>query len=178
MSTPRPAASGADWTEDAIARLRALWDEGHPTAEIGRRLCVGKNAVIGKARRLHLTPRPNPIHRGAGSEPRAPKPWEIRGPTPPPRPASADPSLPPATRPAPVRPPVPQSVHAPSGRPCCWPIDEPGRPGFRFCGAGAAPGKPYCPEHAEVAYVRPGTARGRPDGACLDRYLRKLPQVL
>jgi len=37
---------------------------------------------------------------------------------------------------------------------CCWPIGEPGTPGFRFCGAPAIAGKPYCEEHAAVAYVR------------------------
>ena len=52
-----------DWTTDAVATLRTLWAEGHPTAEIGRRLSVTKNAVIGKARRLRLPPRPNPVRR-------------------------------------------------------------------------------------------------------------------
>ena len=48
-----------DWNEDAISRLRALWDEGHSTAEIGRRLGITKNAVVGKAHRLALPPRPS-----------------------------------------------------------------------------------------------------------------------
>jgi GcrA cell cycle regulator len=45
------------WNEDNTARLRELWDEGHPAAEIGRRLGITKNAVIGKAWRLDLPPR-------------------------------------------------------------------------------------------------------------------------
>jgi GcrA cell cycle regulator len=49
------------WNPDLIDRLIALWDEGHPTAEIGRRLAISKNAVIGKAHRLALTPRPSPL---------------------------------------------------------------------------------------------------------------------
>ena len=54
------------WNEDNTARLRELWDEGHPAAEIGRRLGITKNAVIGKAWRLDLPPRrvadgPNPV---------------------------------------------------------------------------------------------------------------------
>lgn len=41
--------------------LRRLWDEGVTTAEIGRRLGITKNAVVGKAHRLMLTPRPAPV---------------------------------------------------------------------------------------------------------------------
>ena len=76
-----------DWTTDAVATLRTLWAEGHPTAEIGRRLSVTKNAVIGKARRLRLPPRPNPVRRDG--KPRAPAPAR-RGPDPAPRPRHAE----------------------------------------------------------------------------------------
>ncbi|MGI4978680.1 MAG: GcrA family cell cycle regulator [Janthinobacterium lividum] len=54
-----------DWTDAVILSLRALWDEGLSTAEIGRRLGVTKNAVVGKAHRLVLPARPSPIRRGA-----------------------------------------------------------------------------------------------------------------
>lgn len=50
-----------DWTDDAKRRLRALWDDGHSTAEIGRRLMCSKNAVVGKAHRLSLPARPSPL---------------------------------------------------------------------------------------------------------------------
>ena len=53
-----------DWTDAVILDLRALWDEGLSTAEIGRRLGVTKNAVVGKAHRLVLPARPSPIRRG------------------------------------------------------------------------------------------------------------------
>jgi GcrA cell cycle regulator len=42
----------------------------------------------------------------------------------------------------------------PRARTCCWPLGEPGTVSFRFCGAEAIPGKPYCAEHAAVAYVK------------------------
>jgi GcrA cell cycle regulator len=45
------------WTRDRLVQLKQLWNEGIVTAEIGRRLGVSKNAVIGKAHRLGLTPR-------------------------------------------------------------------------------------------------------------------------
>lgn len=75
-----------DWTEDTIIRLRGLWAEGHSTAEIGRRLGVTKNAVVGKAHRLDLPARPSPIRRdGApGAQPRRPAPRRVAGPTLPP----------------------------------------------------------------------------------------------
>ncbi len=75
-----------DWTEETIIRLRGLWAEGHSTAEIGRRLGVTKNAVVGKAHRLDLPARPSPIRRdGApGAQPRRPAPRRVAGPTLPP----------------------------------------------------------------------------------------------
>ncbi|MGO9785646.1 MAG: GcrA family cell cycle regulator, partial [Stellaceae bacterium] len=42
------------WTPELIQNLSKLWDEGHSTAEIGRRLGISKNAVVGKAHRLAL----------------------------------------------------------------------------------------------------------------------------
>ena len=54
------------WTQDLIDNLGRLWAEGHSTAEIGRRLGLTKNAVVGKAHRLSLAPRPSPAARGLG----------------------------------------------------------------------------------------------------------------
>jgi GcrA cell cycle regulator len=45
------------WTSERIEELKALWDEGVTTAEIGRRIGVTKNAVIGKVHRIGLVPR-------------------------------------------------------------------------------------------------------------------------
>lgn len=163
-----------EWTDDVIVRLRALWMEGHSTAEIGRRLGVSKNAVVGKAHRLELPPRPSPIRRdGSGmSRPRAPR--RVSGPTLPPLVCTRG-DVAPSVESAPLMPPGPSVVRpvaaaaaAPQAaravpaavRPyarvvsCCWPIGEPGTSGFRFCDAGSIPGKPYCLDHASVAYVR------------------------
>ncbi|WP_264997110.1 GcrA family cell cycle regulator, partial [Komagataeibacter xylinus] len=41
-----------------------------------------------------------------------------------------------------------------SSQSCCWPLGDPGTPGFHFCGATPLPGKPYCAEHAQLAYVK------------------------
>ena len=53
------------WDEETIRHLKDLWAQGHSTAEIGRRLGVSKNAIVGKAHRLDLDARPSPIRRDA-----------------------------------------------------------------------------------------------------------------
>jgi GcrA cell cycle regulator len=165
-----------EWSEDTIARLRGLWDEGHSTAEIGRRMGVSKNAIIGKAHRLSLPGRPSPIRpdRPPGAPRRRSAPRRIVGPTLPPLagpvttlpqpPVSAYPHLPARPRDAaeaalPAREAVksrPLGLSRIGGRQltCCWPIGEPGTTSFHFCDAVALPGKPYCDEHAQIAYVR------------------------
>jgi GcrA cell cycle regulator len=156
-----------DWTAEAIERLRALWAEGHSTAEIGRRMGISKNAVVGKAHRLNLPARPSPIRREAPGA--APRPAVAR----PVRPAGVAPRT---TLPQPVAAPVAAAPVAAAPQPvvvrpfprlsaaksCCWPIGEPGQPGFRFCTSEAMGGKPYCAEHAAVAYVK---ARDRREDA-------------
>lgn len=54
------------WTPERTAALIALWNEGITTSEIGRRLGVTKNAAIGKAFRLHLAKRREPMPSFAG----------------------------------------------------------------------------------------------------------------
>jgi len=170
-----------EWNDETIVRLRALWNEGLSTAEIGRRMGVSKNAVVGKAHRLGLPARPSPIRRdGIGaSTPRPPAPRRAVGPTLPPLGASlpaeelktdlaaelrvAAPvavKLPPVERAAPAQPaaaaPSVRAVPPRSSRSaaCCWPIGEPGTKSFRFCDDEAMAGKPYCGEHAQLAYVK------------------------
>jgi GcrA cell cycle regulator len=173
-----------EWNDAVIEQLRILWVEGHSTAEIGRRLAVSKNAVVGKAHRLSLEARPSPIRREGAEGPVVPphQPRHVIGSTLPPLPASdeaavvtavaetpapvlvheeppvlampvAPPPAPPAAAPikrAPVRmaPPRVRTVA------CCWPIGDPGTKSFCFCDAAAVPGKPYCTEHASLAYVK------------------------
>lgn len=157
-----------EWTAKSIDLLRGLWAEGHSTAEIGRRMGVTKNAIVGKAHRLDLPARPSPIRKQeVNGVPVAPR----RKPSRDEAPASAERS-PPMTRetvspqPAVAKAPAAPANGAPAAgaqvryfpraslRSCCWPIGEPGQREFRFCSAEATPGKPYCPDHVAVAYVR------------------------
>jgi GcrA cell cycle regulator len=158
-----------DWTAEAIDQLRSLWAEGHSTAEIGRRMGVSKNAVVGKAHRLNLPARPSPIRReaegaatprpaAAARRPAAAPPLREPAPLRRPETAAAEPAAAPPSSPAAVVRAFPRV----SARSCCWPLGEPGTPEFRFCSAEATPGKPYCAEHAAVAYVR---VRDRRDDA-------------
>jgi GcrA cell cycle regulator len=174
-----------DWNEEMIARLRQLWAEGHSTAEIGRRMGITKNAVVGKAHRLVLPPRPSPIRRDTPEghvTRRRSAPRRTTGPTLPalsspaatfaasavstpvaaptpaaprvaPPPATPPSAVAPASTPAPLRA-VPMPRAAARVTTCCWPIGDPGTASFRFCDDDAMTGKPYCAQHAALAYVK------------------------
>jgi GcrA cell cycle regulator len=177
------------WDEETIRHLRDLWTQGLSTAEIGRRLNVSKNAIVGKAHRLDLDARPSPIRRdvvkqvierplayprtagptlpplasaGVASAPPSNVQLLRSTPTNGPRPATVTPAAPPTPRA--LMPSAPSTTiqarrSAPS---CCWPIGEPGTKTFRFCDDRSVAGKPYCDEHAKLAYVR---VRDRKDDA-------------
>ena len=147
-----------EWSEEAIAKLRNAWAEGLSTAEIGRRMGISKNAVVGKAHRLNLASRPSPIRRDSERTPRRRLPRRVVGPT---LPSFAAPVAAPSAEPqASIERPAPMLRAVPTPRPgarvtpCCWPIGEPGTRSFRFCDEGAIAGKPYCDEHASLAYVK------------------------
>jgi len=133
-----------DWTPDRIKTLMALWAEGIPTLEIGRRLGVTKNSVVGKVHRLGLTKRQSPIN----SSPRTPR---ISKPT-----ASI------RVRPqmVPISADMVKMEELTAGM-CNWPEGEPGHEDFRFCGQSAIEGKPYCAGHCARAYVKSTRDRGQ-----------------
>ena len=153
---PRPVEF--EWTDRAVTSLRLWWAQGLSTLQIAERFgppCT-KNAVIGKAHRLHLPSRPSPLGKRASGQakPRAkpahsPKPEATKVvltlvPTP-------EPEMPAA---APVDAPEPPVARflARKASACCWPFGEPRTPDFRFCDAVALAGKPYCQEHYDIAY--------------------------
>lgn len=136
------------WTDKEITLLRDHWGRDRPVCEIMKVIRRSKNSIVGKAHRLHLTARPNPVAAlGQPRPPRAPKPVAPKAATLAPIAAPAPPSAP--SSPPPLKVPV-----RPLRLPCCWPIGDPGSEGFRFCDNPAVvPGKPYCEEHARRAYV-------------------------
>lgn len=181
-----------EWTDESITRLRSLWQEGLSTAEIGRRMQITKNAVVGKAHRLTLPARPSPIRKSLepGGVPSRRSLAEARPRTSPTlavpqisvdvASTSASPTIPnlqrqndnvQPLRPTPARIAPRERVAAEDapavlalravatpprrrGLTCCWPLGEPGTKEFHFCGGDPATGKPYCSEHAALAYVK------------------------
>ena len=181
-----------DWTKEAIDRLRALWDEGHSAAEIGRRMGISKNAVTGKVDRLKkerpgtFKERPSPIRRDAAPvlKPERAK-YHPEGPLKM-RKEPADGVGHAGEAPAvaltvvgrdtlgqlgkglgltvPAVGPEPQPRRV--SQTCCWPIGDPRKPGFRFCQAEIEnPRKPYCAEHSAVAFVKPRDNASKKDAA-------------
>lgn len=133
------------WTDELIEQLKALWAEGLTTGEIGKRLGISKNAVVGKAHRLGLKGRPSPIKRDVAAAVAAPAAEGEAAPV----------AVAPKARPKAKAPDVKKikSLVDLSANTCRWPIGDPKEPNFHFCGGNAIPGKPYCLEHAAIAYV-------------------------
>ena len=151
--------------------MRAAWADGVSGGAIGRELGRSASAVIGKASRLNLAPRPSPIkppklRQDAAPAPRTPSLGErvttVR------LPPAVAPKVLPAPTPVAAQPAVTRATPAPERTrrvtACCWPIGEPGSAGFRFCETVALPGCPYCDEHRRRAYVS-GPSRQHEDAA-------------
>ncbi len=129
-----------EWTPERIVELTRLWNEGLTTSEIGKRLGISKNAVVGKAHRMQLSSRPSPIKRSM-------RPMTAR-------PAPVAKPMPYAAPQANMAQPPKQRVVELSAHGCRWPTGHPGEPGFHFCNERALVGRPYCAEHATMAYVK------------------------
>lgn len=149
--------AGRGWPPERDAALMQLWaDRGLSAAEIGRRLGISKNAVVGRSHRLRLPARPSPIIRN-GDKPRVRRPR-------PPRETLPLQEMAPIREPLPLLHQTPEPIiTADKARGlCCWPIGHPGTSDFAFCGNASRPGKPYCNEHCQRAYVARATG-------CADR---------
>jgi GcrA cell cycle regulator len=133
------------WNDEKIAKLKKLWQEGLTTGEIGKRLGVSKNAVVGKAHRLGLKGRPSPIKRPEAANVAAPAP-------------AAGPVAAPKKDQAKIF-----TLTDLTHNTCRWPIGDPKHEDFHFCGKPIYPGKPYCLEHCAQAYV--GSNKPRSDEA-------------
>ncbi len=178
-----------EWTPKRTEALIKLWKSGAPTSEIGRKLKVTKNAVVGKAHRLGLAKRQSPIPGRDGAK--AAKPDAARAKPLPKAIAKpvAKPLAKPAVKPAAVAAPAKQAAAGVAGpaapvpkaalQPispdtvvrlenlgpgmCAWPMGEPGTAGFHFCGKRpTVPDKPYCLDHCLRAYVKSSKDRKDP----------------
>jgi GcrA cell cycle regulator len=167
--------AGVTWTDERVELLKKLWSDGLSASQIAAELGnVTRNAVIGKVHRLGLSGR---AKDKAASTPQRP------------RKASRAPSAPapitPVSRSNVVIAPLPhpaaleekgtevladEDMAIPMSERvtimdlresmCRWPMGDPTKPEFRFCGARSITGLPYCNHHARIAY-QPVTDRRR-----------------
>ena len=159
------------WSEDRVELLKKLWEQGLSASQIATQLAQGvtRNAVIGKVHRLRLA--------GRATQPRSTAPRGTRKTREPSIPGRS-PSMPTAganalklyaqhaPRPLPMPEPKPLRLvdnnkdgritilHL-SDKTCKWPIGDPMREDFCFCGHGPRDGSPYCEYHARLAYQPP-----------------------
>jgi GcrA cell cycle regulator len=161
--------NSATWDAERVDQLKRCFEAGLTCSEIAREIGVTRNAVIGKLSRLGLT-RPRdvlgkPLRRAADlARPNMPRPRRFRR-------APADifgqremlKRVFAAAQPDAYEQPI---VPIDNGRGCTlfelgerkcrWPISDPGRDDFCFCGNEPVPGLPYCAGHARMAYRRAG----------------------
>lgn len=162
------------WTDQMVEDLKRMWEEGLTTGEIGKRLGVSKNSIVGKVHRLQLSGRPSPIKKKDTPAEETPAPT---------KPSKPEKTVSQANKPkeektpakkeeevivevsAPISAPMPKAPSKPSGKTmltdldnhtCRWPIGDPKDENFHFCGKKVKIGQTYCEEHANIAYVKPG----------------------
>jgi len=159
------------WTDERVALLTRLWNEGHTASQIAEQFGdITRNAVIGKVHRLGLSGRAaasrfraarikmRPKVQANGSAPA--KHYPMQGNVALKAEAIGMPEWP-AQSPRPALRPVeqPDTEAGPvvglldlTESSCRWPIGEPDEPGFGFCGCRKAEDGPYCERHAARAY--------------------------
>ena len=140
------------WDDNNVAKLRDLWDQGLPTAQIGKLLGFTKNAVVGKAHRIGLERRPSPIRRTAVKPDRK----KARSPVMPKLNFENTKEVESVSKePLVFQPVVKNLLNTTLKRGCEWPEGHPDEADFHFCGKDRFEDKPYCLDHCAVAYVVP-----------------------
>jgi len=144
------------WTDERVELLKTLWSEGLSAAQIANKMGgVTRNAVIGKVHRLGLSGRATPAkpQRGCGpSSARREDEPEVK-----PQRQEIKSVIPDVDTIAPV---VLDSgdkttVATIKNNMCKWPIGDPAKDDFHFCGQPALTGKSYCTYHARMAFQPP-----------------------
>lgn len=157
--------AGVTWTDDRVELLRKLWSDGLSASQIAAEIGgVTRNAVIGKVHRLGLSGR----GKAKSASAQRPRKTATRAPSAPtpiaqaaPRPVIVAP-VPQALAIEPEVEEIVEEVAVPMSERvtimdlresmCRWPMGDPTKPEFRFCGARSVTGLPYCAHHSRVAY--------------------------
>jgi GcrA cell cycle regulator len=161
-------ATTNSWSAGMIAKLKSLFEKGLSTSEIGKRLGLTKNAVVGKINRLGL----NMAGASSSAKTAAKKAKKAAAPV---RPSKV------VKKPAGVKKSASKKEIAKNrtesrrkteriiqhsaqlmalrADQCRWPVGDPDSDDFHFCGEKCFTGKPYCFEHCKVAYQFSAPAR-------------------
>lgn len=165
--------AGTGWTEDRVELLGKLWSDGLSASQIAGILGQGvtRNAVIGKVHRLGLAARAKSSQPAPARSQKPRSPASAAAPAPD-RVARTEPQQRPGAAPARTEPSVPadERVAIPVSERvsilelrdsmCRWPIGDPTRADFGFCGGRAVTGLPYCSAHCRIAF-QPAAERKR-----------------
>ncbi len=143
------------WSDDRIAQLKYLWQEGLSASQVADTLGgVSRNAVIGKVHRLRLAGRgPYPSTPRCPRSPRALRPARSS------RPSSAIAAI--EMDPLPLADGTFATMRSIDTQMCRWPIGDPATSAFHFCGRPHKEGSSYCEAHALRAHQPRTGARHR-----------------
>lgn len=150
------------WTPENVELLKKLWAEGWSASQCAARLSAGisRNAVIGKVTRLGINRRsstqrvrykrpPNAFGLGNKKQNRPAMPdvqpsrRGVQLDVDPFVPAQGEVVIPREKR---------KTIQTLESDDCRWPIGDPLKPDFHFCGRPNILGLPYCDHHARLAY--------------------------
>jgi GcrA cell cycle regulator len=139
------------WNDERVEQLKKFWAEGLSASQIAQKMGgVTRNAVIGKVHRLGLSGRAAPAkpQRGRAFDSGGVDITALRH----------EPALKPIIpEPEFVAPIVLDTgdrttVSTLKNNMCKWPIGDPARDDFHFCGQSTSSGKSYCAYHAHLAF--------------------------
>lgn len=152
LTGPRGPSKQSRWTPDMDATLKRMRDDGYSSSHIAAALGGGitTNAVVGRAHRLGLesrarifpkdkTKRRRPTTRGNTQRSKLSKIFLV----------DID-DTPDAETPVEQR----RSLIELTKDTCRWPIGDPAKDDFFFCGSEPAGGFPYCAKHCCRAFAR------------------------
>lgn len=181
IPTPRTGIAEMNWTDERVEKLKKLWSEGLSASQIAAQLGgVSRNAVIGKVHRLSLPGRAKAggnttaaaRPKRAASAPRAPN-YAARSVT---RTVTRTAGATALKEDVALDFTVDQEIVRDTNvvvpmsrrleltelteRTCKWPIGDPLKDEFHFCGNESPEASPYCTYHARLAY-QPSAERRR-----------------
>lgn len=167
------------WTDEMVEDLKKMWHEGLTTGEIGKRLGVSKNSIVGKVHRLSLSGRPSPIKKKDDTESNKKVSETVEKEAPvkavkTPKEEKTAPKIK-AEKHSEAHSEKEEKVEAVNpldrfeqyhsrnkkamltdldNHTCRWPLGDPKDENFHFCGKKVKIGQTYCDEHSAIAYVK------------------------